>query len=548
MFAFAILIGVNSYIVFGMGMIGFLYQDILVVVTILYIVTVVFFALRSVRNFSHARLSHVKIFLSKRAPHSLFEKFAPHAAYPLEKVLLVLIAMQLCVNVIGALAPELAFDSLWYHLTFPKLYLETHNILYYPGSLFYYSVMPKLAEMVYIGALALQGETLAKILHLLIGVVTAISIYQIGNEYFTKRIGLLAAAIYYANLVVAWESTTAYVDLFVAFFYTLCIWAFFHYKKTNKRQWFIESAVMLGLAATTKLLFLGGVVIMIFIILKSEKKERIKKSLLYLLVSVLIPLPWIVFAVLNTGNPVYPIFSGYDYTISAHIFSPYLLFSRFTELFFHEYDPLSPLYAMFLPLVVLGYRKATEHIKFLCLFAAGGLVLWYLSYQQGSGGRYILPFLPAFSLLVASTVENYRNQKGVYIIFIMIITIISVITLGYRTFAVQKYVPVVFGMETKDAFLTKNLNFSYGDFYDTDGYFKKNVKPTDTVLLYGFHNLYYVDFRFIDSSYVKKGDTFTYIATQNTALPKQFDYFTRIYENKITHVKLYSAERKKWIY
>ena len=103
-------------------------------------------------------------------------------------------------------------------------------------------------------------------------------------------------------------------------------------------------------------------------------------------------------------------------------------------------------------------------------------------------------------------------------------------------------------MQTKDAFLTEHLNFAFGDFYDTDGYFKKTIKPTDTVLLFGFHNLYYVDFPFVDSSWRKLGDTFNYIAIQKGELPAEFNNWILIYENEKTMVKLYKQPDRLYSY
>ena len=76
----------------------------------------------------------------------------------------------------------------------------------------------------------------------------------------------------------------------------------------------------------------------------------------------------------------------------------------------------------------------------------------------------------------------------------------------------------------------------------------KKIRSEDMVLLYGFHNLYYINFPFIDSSYVKKGDVFNYIAVQGNNLPKRFKIWSLIYYNDKTNVKLYSAGGLKWTY
>jgi hypothetical protein len=126
--------------------------------------------------------------------------------------------------------------------------------------------------------------------------------------------------------------------------------------------------------------------------------------------------------------------------------------------------------------------------------------------------------------------------------------LVSVTSIGYRFIANIRYLPVVLGRETKALYLTRHLNFAYGDFYDTDGYFGKHLKSSDTVLLYGFHNLYYVDFNFVDSSWVKKGDEFDYIAVQNVSLPKKFNFWSKIYYNPLTKVSLYWLGGQKWVY
>ncbi len=68
------------------------------------------------------------------------------------------------------------------------------------------------------------------------------------------------------------------------------------------------------------------------------------------------------------------------------------------------------------------------------------------------------------------------------------------------------------------------------------------------VLLYGFHNLYYVNFPFLDSSWVKKGDRFNYIAVQESSLPIRFNSWKKIYTNPKTHVVLYSDGGLIWEY
>jgi hypothetical protein len=88
------------------------------------------------------------------------------------------------------------------------------------------------------------------------------------------------------------------------------------------------------------------------------------------------------------------------------------------------------------------------------------------------------------------------------------------------------------------------LNFKYGDFYDTDDYFAIHIHKN--VLLYGFHNLYYIDFPFIDNTWIKKGDKFYYVAVQHGTIPRLFHKATLTYINRVTDVRLYFVGKTVW--
>lgn len=210
-------------------------------------------------------------------------------------------------------------------------------------------------------------------------------------------------------------------------------------------------------------------------------------------------------------------------------------------------DPISPLYLIFLPFAIIYFRKFKSILKIISIYSFLAIILWYFTPRTG-GGRFILPYLPAFSIVVTGIINEFIKNKYFYRLSIILVIITAFLSIGYRGFANAKYLPVILGQQSRVNFLENHLNFSFGDFYDIDRYFKKNIKKTDTVLLYGFHNLYYVDFPFVDSSWVKKGDVFNYIATQNTILPKRFSYWNLVYRNPKTNVSLYSLEGQKWVY
>lgn len=529
MFFLAILLGLYSYAVFFLGITGMLSPIPVLVITLLFGGAAVFY-------------------------YRTYRIVIPFPKGNVSKLTLCFLAILAFVNIVGVLGPETAFDALWYHLTLPKIYLQEQIIQFIPGGLFYYSVMPKLGEMLFIPALLWGNEVWAKAIQCIFGLLTTVVIYNISRRYLSEQLSLVASLIFYSNIVVAWESTVAYIDLIRAFYEIMGVWGLLLWVDTKKKRWLYLSALMIGFAISTKLLALGSLVIVsllvVYILWKNNRltvNTFITYGVIYWIISISIVFPWLLFSYLSTGNPVYPFFTPIYPVVSGNILALPELFHNTVKVLLFADDPISPIYLIVLPLVFVSFTKLPMQIKVIAYYSLFSIIVWFLTPKTG-GGRFILPYLSAWSLLVVGILDQIKKQQLIYKATIITIFLIALLTLFYRGMANMRYLPVILGKETKDAFLTKQLNFSFGDFYDTDGYLKKHIKPTDRVLLYGFHNLYYIDFPFIDASYVKKGDMFTHIATQNTNLPKRFADWNMVYENKQTSVTLYTKGEKPWVY
>src|SRR6185437_7584099 len=190
MFNFAIFVGVYSYLIFFLGIFGVMTRENVQNVSLLWVIALLIFY----------RKAFIESFNKLQAKELKLKNF-----YICTFALIVLLAI---IKLIGALGPELAFDALWYHLTLPKLYLLHHAIYHIPGGLLYYSDMPKLGEMLYIGALTFGNEITAKSIHFIFGLLTAIVLYKFSRKFFDQYISLLIVVIFYSNLVVDWESIT----------------------------------------------------------------------------------------------------------------------------------------------------------------------------------------------------------------------------------------------------------------------------------------------------------------------------------------------------
>ena len=288
MFMPAIVIGIYSYIIFGLGLLGILYKGYLTLATLVFVSAVFYFYKNKLKV---PKLNSVFI---KR--DLLFA------------IGLLVLVLQGIINLIGVLGPELGFDALWYHLTIPKIFLQNHSIFYIPGGLFYYSAMPKLTEMLYVAGLTFGNEIAAKLIHFFFGILSLVALYSLSRKFLSKIFSLLAIVLFYSNLVVGWMSITAYIDLARTFFEIMALWGFINWIEKKNRKWLITSAILLGLAISAKLLALST--LLIFAILIIIFTRKITNALAYCFFALLVPLPWFVSSYIYTGNPIYPFFTN----------------------------------------------------------------------------------------------------------------------------------------------------------------------------------------------------------------------------------------------
>lgn len=376
------------------------------------------------------------------------------------------------VNLVGAFGPELGFDALWYHLTIPKLYLSAGQIYHIPGGLLYYSELPRLTEILYIFLPA----------HFLswgAGITAAIVTYLLARKFLDKKASLLAAAIFYVTPLVGWQSGSAYVDLFRTFFEVLAL-----YFAVSKKS--VLAGLTVGLAISTKTLAVGSLLPLLLFV---------PARLPFLITALVVSAPWFLSAYLNTGYPFYPIGAGIldsRHALNLDLWNLPKVLGDLWRVFIIPEDPISPIYLIALPFILPAVKKFPR----LALYCFLTLIIWYVTPRTG-GGRFILPYLPAWAVLAAVVASKKK-------ILVLVIILISFVNLSYRAMATARLAPYLLGRETKTAYLCRNLDL-------TVTYVNcNNFKPTGPVLIKNLHNLYYVDFPFVHETWYR-GEKYNYI-------------------------------------
>ena len=523
----ALILGIYSYLILALGLLGGLYRLPVFIVSLPFIVLLVFWLRKNLYFLNHLE------WLKREAKKD-----------KLVGLVLGVLIIQAVVNFLGAVSPELSFDALWYHLTPVKLYVQNHQIFHIPGWLLSVASTPRLTEMFYTVSLLFGNEILAKLIHFSFGLLSAVALFRLLRRYLDLRFSFLGVAVFYTMLIVGWQSTTAYVELSRTFFEILALDFFLQWVETKKASFLLEAAVLTGLAISAKILAFGTLFTFLILIIILKKRGFFWPFLKFAGLAVLVVSPWLFLAWVNTGNPLFPLFGG-PKDPTNFIVSPDLnwIIDRFTKMPLYLWnstlypdDIISPVYLIFLPLILIFIWRQKFSIKIAAAYVVLGVF-----FAPANSNRYLLPYLPGLTLVVMSVFNDKWGKNGWVRNFLIFIILFAVLlNLGSRVLATRKFVPYLLRRETKAEFLTNHLNFSFGDFYDVDGFFARNIKKTDLVLVYGVHNLYYLDFPYIHESWARPGTYFTHILVgDNQPLPEKFGERLLIYKNLKTGVRLY---------
>ena len=515
-----VIIGVFSYILFGLGLLGAINYFSISILSVLFLFIIL-----------------LALFKNSKSVLSVYTQFKKNP-----QLSLILVAFIL-VNFIGVLGPELGFDALWYHLTLPKIYLETGTISFIPGGILYYSLMPKLIDLLYIPALFFGGEILAKFIHFLFGILTVIVTFKIANLFVNKKLSYLAAIIFYSNLIVGWMSITSYIDLGRTFITSVSIYFFLLYFIKKETKYLYASAVGFGLEIASK--FLGfatlfSVLLTFFVFWQNSNIiNKFKKFTSLLLIPLLIVSPWLIFSFINSNNPFYPFFtSTYNFDISLNAFNPLLILKNIISLLLFAPDPISPVYFLTIPFLLVYFKQMSSELKILLFLVIINLLIWNFVPQKNA--RFILPYLPLFSVIsvwVIGRISDYKI-KSIFYVFIYLTFLINI---TYRGVANFKYIPYIFGFETKEDFLKQHLNFEFGDYIDINGRVRE-ITNGERVLIYGIHNLYYVDFPFDHESWVSYDkQKYKYILSRGEFT--LYSSYNLIYKDNLTNTYLYERNQ-----
>jgi 4-amino-4-deoxy-L-arabinose transferase-like glycosyltransferase len=337
---------------------------------------------------------------------------------------------------IAALAPEVEYDALWYHLELPRRWLAAGGPV--DDVYEYVSLYPLSWELLFGAALSFDGSVAARLLHWTTLIASGVLASSLSADVFGIRTRWVAAAIFVTAPTVFWEATTAYVDLALAMHAGIAGLALWRSTKDSDPRWLVLAGFQLGVACATKHLGLvnAAVAITVFVVARirssTDLKRLVRSVALLSSLTFVVPAPWYVRSWLASGNPVFPemyeVFGAepperwHDRTEKGlggfkdrfgRPRTPATIATLPWDMTMHGYrygGSLGPFLLLLLPAVVVLVRRRTAARLLLC-----GTILYLLvwaspvsSYQL----RFLVPWWLFVSALIAGGIALLTDDAA----------------------------------------------------------------------------------------------------------------------------------------
>lgn len=432
------------------------------------------------------------------------ESRVPEKAASFDKIVLALIAVPIVLAFIASLAPPTAKDTLLYHFAVPKAFIAQGSNAFIEGNIASYLALGTEMHSVWamlLGGLvspraaeAAAGATIWMFFSLLLA-----AIFGWAREIGISRRWALIAVLMVATVPTAYHvAASAYIDLALALFATLAVYALTRWWKTLELGWLIFVAIFLGAALSAKLTTIFIIAAFALIILlrvrkaKTSEPEELIKVLVTgfsaLILAGLIASPWYLRTWQQTDSPVFPFYMsiwpgeapGWDeersnlfqamnsqYGRVTNTSADYLLAPWNVSVVAQPEDArlfdgvLGVTFLIGLPLLVFALWKfdLPVEVKIGSGVAAIVFLFWLFSSQQL---RYLLPILPVLAIGIAAAVEKIAEKRTpLYMAAKYSISVAAICGLltSAAWFLQKAPLRVVLGGETRDQYLTRNLDY-----------------------------------------------------------------------------------------
>ena len=151
-----------------------------------------------------------------------------------ETILLSLLAVIWSLNFLQVFVPETGFDALWYHLPAAKFLVESHRFVYSPE--IYQTANPQFADSIFSLGFMVLGSFGTKLVAFGFALTLIAVIFQLARLFISRSWALIFVITISTFQVVAWQSSSFYVDVAKAVVDLSTIWLVLLSLKNKKHE------------------------------------------------------------------------------------------------------------------------------------------------------------------------------------------------------------------------------------------------------------------------------------------------------------------------
>ena len=435
------------------------------------------------------------------------------------KVLLVLLAAVLFLDLAEALAPPADADSLAYHFNWPKRFITASEIAFIPQA--WTGAVPLLVQLTYIPPLALGGEMALTLWTTTASWAAAAMLYVFCRRHLSLNWSLAVTLVYLTTPAVVFGGGSGQVEPKMALFVLAGAWGVARSLETGRMSFAVLAGLAAGFFAGAKymgLLFVAAAGCVVLF-----QRGGIRPGLItgtaFGLAAITAGFQWYTWNAVHTGDPVFPMFFEWlgrddlsfwsaDYNVwfkkTLRLIErdvPRSLWWLIGYPFKATFDPLhvfearriglGPFGMLVLPFAVFGAWTLRDRIRRSRLFTFAVVCALYYALWFFTGSsqriRHLVPVLPLFLVVLAVSAVRFADLKKIRPPLLAAVGLTLIVQLaGHGIFSLA-YLKHLAGNDSREAFLSRNVLV-----YDVVPWINANLGPEDRLFLSNRQILYYL--------------------------------------------------------
>ena len=410
-------------------------------------------------------------------------------------------------NLVWAVAPEVQYDALNYHLPVPAAYAGAGRIV---DLLYVHSYLAGLMDSLYAIAFVFDSQGAAEMIPFGLAIVSALCVFSLTARIAGKRAAIWAAALFYTAPVIMWAASTTDVDLAVGTFVVALVLSIVRWHETQQSKWLMVTGLIIGAGIGTKPTFglimpavIGFLAWYVFRRADESILSRVRVVFAMTILALTICAPWYLIRASYTGNPLYPggnsIFEstrpsygtakafGGNFRIAP---TPRVLAS-FPFLFTYDTDAYSesgvasggagPYLLLAIPALWLAFRERSLPLRMIAFVAGSYVLIWTVIFSYA---RFYIPALPLVIPLAVLAVWRIAKDRSALAAaaFILVLAAQGLIV-PVQYWIIPDRIPLrnALGRETDESLLRRALpGFGAVEFVN------RAAEPGDTAVGLGF--------------------------------------------------------------